>query len=94
MGTKDNSRKFPASVLARTAPAALFALWSVVFAWVLWAEPPAIQTFASPAEASKALFHAAQAGDTAALMAIFGADGKEIVFSGVALAKTKTFVSP
>ena len=82
MDTKDNSRKFPGNVLARTAPAALFALWSVVFAWVLWAEPAAIRTFASPAEASKALFHAAQAGDTAALMAIFGADGKEIVFSG------------
>ena len=82
MGTNEKSRKFPGSVLLKAAPAALFALWSVVFAWVLWAEPAAIRTFASPAEASKALFQAAQAGDTAALMAIFGVDGKEIVFSG------------
>jgi hypothetical protein len=40
------------------------------------------RTFASPAEAGKAFLDAAQSGDEAALLAIFGPDGKEVVFSG------------
>lgn len=82
MDTNDNSRKFPGSMLIKSAPAALFALWSLAFTWVLLGEAPAPRTFASPAEASKALFQAAQAGDTAALAEIFGADGRDIIFSG------------
>jgi len=81
MGKISNS-KIAGSVLFKFGPAALFALWSIVVAWIVWAEPPAIRTFGSPAEAGKALFQAAQAADTAALMAIFGPDGKDIVFSG------------
>ena len=77
MGKISNS-KIAGSVLFKFGPAALFALWSIVVAWIVWAEPPAIRTFGSPAEAGKALFQAAQAADTAALMAIFGADGKTL----------------
>jgi hypothetical protein len=43
------------------------------------------KTFASPAAAGAALFEAAQAGDENALLAIFGPDGKEILFSGDAV---------
>jgi hypothetical protein len=43
------------------------------------------RTFASPAEASEALFDAAKTGDQAGLLAIFGADGKEMLFSGDAI---------
>ena len=51
------------------------------------AQPPAAQsaaqkTFASPADAGAALLEAAKAGDQTALLAIFGSDGKDIVFSG------------
>jgi DUF2950 family protein len=41
--------------------------------------------FASPAAAGAALLEAAQAGDDNALMAIFGPDGKEIIFTGDAV---------
>jgi len=40
------------------------------------------RTFASPAEAGAALFEAAKSGDQPALLAIFGPDAKEILFSG------------
>jgi hypothetical protein len=40
------------------------------------------RTFQSPAEAGAALFEAAKAGDRDGLLAIFGTDGKEILFSG------------
>jgi hypothetical protein len=43
------------------------------------------KTFASPAAASTALFEAAKAGDQNALMAIFGPDGKEVLFTGDAV---------
>ena len=46
------------------------------------AEPSGHKTFSSAAQASRALFLAAQAGDETALLEIFGADGKEIVSSG------------
>ena len=46
------------------------------------AEPPGQKTFSSAAQASRALFLAAQAGDETALLEIFGADGKEIISSG------------
>lgn len=44
------------------------------------------KTFASPADAGSALFEAAKAGDQNALLAIFGPDGKEILFSGDSVA--------
>src|SRR5215470_16394213 len=40
------------------------------------------KTFASPSEAGKAFLEAARSGDQAALLAIFGPDGKEVLFSG------------
>jgi hypothetical protein len=43
------------------------------------------KTFASPAAAGAALFEAAKAGDQDALVAIFGTEGKDFVFSGDAV---------
>jgi Protein of unknown function (DUF2950) len=40
------------------------------------------KTFASPAEAGAAFLEAAKSGDQAALLAIFGPDGKDALFSG------------
>jgi hypothetical protein len=40
------------------------------------------RTFQSPAEAGAALFAAAKAGDRDSLLAIFGSDAKEVLFSG------------
>jgi hypothetical protein len=40
------------------------------------------QTFASPAEAGAAFLRAAKSGDQAALMAIFGPDAKDVLFTG------------
>jgi hypothetical protein len=40
------------------------------------------KTFASPEEAGEAFHQAARSGDQAALLAIFGQDGKELLFSG------------
>ena len=39
-------------------------------------------TFASPAAAGAAFFEAAKSGDQGALLAIFGADAKDVLFSG------------
>jgi hypothetical protein len=45
--------------------------------------PKAAQkTFASPAEAGAAFLEAAKSGDQAALLAIFGPDAKDVLFSG------------
>jgi Protein of unknown function (DUF2950) len=82
---KDGWKRVPWRNVFRLTPLAVFALWSLGFARVLWAEPPAQKTFASPAQACEALFRAAQAGDVAALVKIFGPDGKEIVSSGDAV---------
>jgi hypothetical protein len=43
------------------------------------------KTFASPAEAGAALIEAAKSGDQAALLAIFGPEAKEVLFSGDAV---------
>ena len=48
-------------------------------------EPIAQKTFASPAAAGAALFEAAKNADQSALMAIFGPEGKDLVFSGDAV---------
>jgi len=45
-------------------------------------ETIAQKTFASPAAAGAALFEAAKSADQNALMAIFGPEGKDLVFSG------------
>jgi hypothetical protein len=45
-------------------------------------EKPSISVFASPDEASNALLAAAKSGDQNALLAIFGPDSKEVIYSG------------
>jgi hypothetical protein len=49
------------------------------------AEKVVPKTFASPSEAGAALLAAAQSGDRAALLAIFGPDGEEVLFTGDAV---------
>jgi len=83
--TKDGCKRVSWRAIVKFMPLALFGLWSLAFTWVLWAEPPTHQTFSSPAQASEALFRAAQAGDVTGLLKIFGPDGKEIVSSGDAV---------
>ena len=46
------------------------------------AETVVPRTFASPSEAGDALLAAAQSGDRATLLAIFGRDGEEVLFTG------------
>ena len=46
---------------------------------------PVQKTFASPAEAGAAFLEAAKSGDQGALLAIFGPDGKDVLFSGDAV---------
>jgi hypothetical protein len=82
MRIKDRFQKVHWWTVARLMSVALFILWTFSFTWVLLAEPPGQRTFSSPAQASRALFLAAQAGDERALLEIFGPDGKEIVSSG------------
>jgi len=43
---------------------------------------PSVSVFASPDDASNALLAAAKSGDQNALLAIFGPDSKEVIFSG------------
>jgi hypothetical protein len=45
-------------------------------------DKPSIRTFASPDEAGDALLAAAKSGDQNELLAIFGPDSKELIFSG------------
>jgi Protein of unknown function (DUF2950) len=82
MRIKDRFQKVHWWTVVRLMSVALFLLWTFSFTWVLLAEPPGQRTFSSPAQASRALFLAAQAGDERALLQIFGPDGKEIVSSG------------
>ncbi len=44
--------------------------------------PSGPQTFASPSDASTALYNAAKSGDTKALLAIFGSDASDLILSG------------
>jgi Protein of unknown function (DUF2950) len=82
---KDSWQRVPWRNLVRLTPLAFFVLWTFGFPLVLLAEPPGQRTFSSAAEASGALFGAAQAGDEGALLKIFGPDGKEIISSGDAV---------
>jgi Protein of unknown function (DUF2950) len=45
-------------------------------------ERPSISTFATPDDASNELLAAAKSGDQTALLAIFGPDSKELIYSG------------
>jgi len=48
------------------------------------------KTFASPEAAGQALFDAAKSGDQAVLLAIFGSEGKDLIFSGDAVKDKNT----
>ena len=48
------------------------------------------KTFASPEAAGQALFNAAKTGDQSELMAIFGSDGRDLIFSGDAVKDKNT----
>jgi hypothetical protein len=48
------------------------------------------KTFVSPEAAGQALFDAANSGDQAALLAIFGSEGKDLIFSGDAVKDKNT----
>src|SRR4030095_15239592 len=74
MRIRDSVQKIRWWTVVKVAPLALFLLWTFGFTWVLLAEPPGQRTFSSAAEASRALFLAAQAGDPTALLKIFGPD--------------------
>ena len=67
-------------ILSKFAIAAIFlaACWPAISQ----AQQPGQKTFASPEEASSALAAAAQANDETAMLAIFGSDGKLVVYSG------------
>jgi DUF2950 family protein len=76
----------------RASRLALFmALWAMIISLAACSkqEKPTVQadqkTFASPADASAAFFAAAKSGDQDALLAIFGKDAKDILFSGDAV---------
>ena len=82
MGIKDGLQKIRRGNLVMFASIAFFGVWSVGFAWILWAQPAGQKTFSSPDEASRALIRAVQAGDEKDLLEIFGPEGKEIISSG------------
>ena len=48
-------------------------------------DKPSIRAFASPDDASNALLAAAKSGDQNALLAVFGPDSKEVIYSGDAV---------
>ena len=62
--------------------AAVAVLLTGLFASPSWAQQAGQKTFASPEEASKALFQAAKSNDEKALLDLLGQDGKEIISSG------------
>ncbi len=65
---------------------ALFALIMPLASCSKPENPPAAQnTFASPADAGAAFLQAAKTGDEGALVAIFGPDAKEVLFTGDAV---------
>jgi len=73
-----------------TAPSAMFAgLFSLILLLASCnkadSSKPAQRTFASPADAGAVFLDAAKSGDQGALLAIFGPDGKDVLFSGDAV---------
>jgi Protein of unknown function (DUF2950) len=61
---------------------AVMALASLTALALRAAEPARARSFDTPQQAADALVAAAQSGDTAALLAIFGPDGKDLITSG------------
>jgi hypothetical protein len=71
---------FNGKKLLRLAGSALSV--TVAFATVALAQGPGQKTYASPEEASQALFAAAQKNDQPAMLEVLGKDGKSIIESG------------
>ena len=71
---------FSGKKLLRLAGSALAV--TVAFSTVALAQGPGQKTYASPEEASNALFAAAQKNDQAALLEVLGKEGKSIIESG------------
>jgi len=71
---------FSGKKLLRLAGSALAV--TVAFSTVALAQGPGQKTYASPEEASNALFAAAQKNDEAALLEVLGKEGKSIIESG------------
>jgi Protein of unknown function (DUF2950) len=63
----------------------MFLTLLVCFAGCKRAEKPSFTTFASPDSAGDGLLDAAKTGDLNAVMAIFGADSKDVILSGDAV---------
>jgi hypothetical protein len=57
----------------------------VSFAGCSKSEKPSFRTFASPEDAGNGLMAAAETGDLNTALAVFGADSKEVIFSGDAV---------
>ena len=60
----------------------IFIVLIVLFTGCNKSEKPAISSFSSPDEAGNALLAAAKSGDQNALLLIFGAESKPVIFSG------------
>jgi hypothetical protein len=82
MRIKESLQKICWDTLVKLTPMVLLGVWSLGFAWILWAQPAEQKTFSSPDEASRALIRAVRAGNEEDLLEIFGPDGKEIISSG------------
>jgi hypothetical protein len=63
----------------------ILALATISFASCHKSDKPSIRVFATPDDAGLALLAAAKADDTAAALAIFGPDSKDLIFSGDAV---------
>src|SRR5271169_1419759 len=71
----------------RITIAARFAVLTVIISLAACnkADKPSFRVFASPDEAGSGLLDAAKSGDQNAVLAIFGPESKEIIFSGDAV---------
>ena len=80
-------------MLHRVRRTAALAGWAIFFSWIILsgaftksqsaaAASTTQTTFSSPDEAGKALVQAAKSGDQNAILAIFGPDSKEVIYSG------------
>jgi hypothetical protein len=72
--------RFQQSIFSRTAVIAVALIVGLPF--VAMAQEPGQKTYASPEEASQALFAAAQKNDQKAMLEVLGKDGNKIIQSG------------
>jgi len=66
----------------RTSTLAALLLLLIAFSLAALSQEPGEKTFATPHDASKALYEAAKAGDTQAVVAILGASSEGVIHSG------------